>query len=596
MPRIWKTIFHTGLVVALVMVFSISHQIARADSCDGQYDTGSDAYYACLGQSIGDLTMQLEAAKKASAPLESEVTRLEKQLNGIQQQIKQAGMQVDTLSDGIKERDKQVKSQYYILAAKVRDLYKKGRAFSPFLVLASSVNATDLTRGLAYKSAVADEDKNLIIDITKDILSLEADKTKIENDRARLSELQKKLDTQKAFFEKEIAGAKKWQAELSNKIAALSAKQQQFVAQKLGSLNLPTSLGGGNLSCTDDRNLNPGFSNAFAFFTYGIPHRVGMSQYGAYGRARAGQNYDTILRAYFNFDEYIDEGGVTIRVNNGNGINQGSVIWTGTLEDYIKRIYEIPASWPGAALEAQAIAARSYALAVTNRGSQSICANEHCQVFKTEPKGGEWEGAVSRTSGKVMVVGGQPITAWYASTAGGYTFTNSDIWGGSVRSWTKRLRDTSGDVGSFGDLLSKAYDKDSPCMYAAQGWRTEYAKSAWLKSSEVADIVNVLMLAKKDGSTQSHLSQSDKSNPDGAETWSTERVQSELKSRGGNPYNNVSSVGVSADFGIGKVTTVTISGDGGTQTFSGNEFVDYFNLRAPANIQIVGPLFNVERK
>jgi len=50
--------------------------MVRAESCDGQYDPGSDAYYSCLSRSIGDLTTQLEAAKKASAPLESEVTRL----------------------------------------------------------------------------------------------------------------------------------------------------------------------------------------------------------------------------------------------------------------------------------------------------------------------------------------------------------------------------------------------------------------------------------------------------------------------------------------------------------------------------------------
>lgn len=593
MVSLWKKLFHIVLSAALVVVLIVSHQIhVKAESCDGQYDSGSDAYYTCLSRSISDLTQQLEAAKKASAPLESEVARLNKQLSGIQAQIKQAGAQVEALSVSIGERDKKIKSQYAILAVKVRDLYKKGRAFSPFLVLASSANAGDLTRGLAYKSAVADEDKNLIVNITKDILSLEVDKRKIETDRSRLAELQKKLDTQKAFFEKEIAGAKKWQSELSNKIAALSAKQQQFVAQKLGSLNLPTSLGGGNLSCTDDRNLNPGFSNAFAFFTYGIPHRVGMSQYGAYGRAKAGQTYDQILRAYFNFDEYKDEGNVTIKVNNGNGIGQGGVIWSGSLEDYVKRIYEIPGSWPAAALEAQAIAARSYALSVTNKGEQSICANQHCQVFKTDPKGGDWDSAVGRTSGKVMVVGGQAITAWYASTAGGYTFTNSDIWGGSQRSWTKRLRDTMGDVGNFGDLQNKAYDKDSPCMYAAQGWRSEYSKSAWLKSSEVADIVNVLMLAKKDGGTQSHLSQVDKPNPDGVETWSADRVKAELKSRGGSPYDEVSNISISADFGVGKTTNIVING----QSFTANEFIDYFNLRAPANIQIVGPLFNVERK
>ncbi|MFH2118604.1 MAG: SpoIID/LytB domain-containing protein, partial [Candidatus Paceibacterota bacterium] len=345
--------------------------------------------------------------------------------------------------------------------------------------------------------------------------------------------------------------------------------------------------------CTDDRNLDPGFGNAYAFYTFGIPHRVGMSQYGAYGRAQAGQSYDQILRAYFNFDGYEDRGSVNIKVNNGNGINDGSVIWTGSLEDYVKRIYEIPASWPKAALEAQAIAARSYVLSVTNNGNDSICANQHCQVFKTDPKGGDWDGAVGSTPGKVMVVGGQPISAWYASTAGGYTFTNSDVWGGSQRSWTKRVRDTSGDVGSFSDLLSKAYDKDSPCMYAAQGYRSQYGNSAWLKGEEVADIVNVILLARADSSTKDHLYQTDKPHPYGGEVWDEARVRQELQNRKISPLTNVSNVSISGvDWGTGITTNITIEG----RSMGGDEFKDWFNLRAPANIQIVGPLFNVERK
>ena len=71
----------------------------------------------------------------------------------------------------------------------------------------------------------------------------------------------------------------------------------------------------------------------------------------------------------------------------------------------------------------------------------------------------------------------------------------------------------------------------------------------------------------------------------------------ELKSRGGTPLTSVSSVSISGvDWGLGRTTGVTISGDGGSVTFDGVEFKDFFNLRAPANIQIVGPLFNVERK
>ena len=70
-----------GCFVLLLGVI-VSQQRVRAESCDVN-DPGSQAYYDCLSRSIGDLTSQLETAKKASAPLESELIRLNKQVSGI---------------------------------------------------------------------------------------------------------------------------------------------------------------------------------------------------------------------------------------------------------------------------------------------------------------------------------------------------------------------------------------------------------------------------------------------------------------------------------------------------------------------------------
>ena len=126
--------------------------------------------------------------------------------------------------------------------------------------------------------------------------------------------------------------------------------------------------------------------------------------------------------------------------------------------------------------------------------------------------------------------------------------------------------------------------------------RVSYNKPAWLKSSETADIVNVILLAKTDSSTGEHLYQTDKPNPAGTDTWDESRVRSELQSRGATPFNNISEVSIGADFSGGRTTSVNVSGDAGSQSFSGDEFKNWFNLRAPANIQIVGPLFNVERQ
>ncbi|MDP1722415.1 MAG: SpoIID/LytB domain-containing protein [Candidatus Gottesmanbacteria bacterium] len=537
---------------------------------------------------------QMETAKK---PHVDALRKMESDIAAFQGRIKL--LEVDLVKKGaaIAAGEKEIGGLLELATRRARQLYIRVQSTNPLVTFLGSSNIGAVLRSLAYQMAVLDKDKKSITRTAISVKGLEEKKKTLEVEAASLAYLKQETDKRAVSVRTLVGEASAYQGKLTSIIGSLTAKQQSFLAQKLSGLGLPTSLGAGPLYCTDDRKLDPGFRPGFAFFTFGIPHRVGMNQYGAYGRAKDGHNYDRILRAYFNFDDYQDKGSISIKVNNGRGINQGSVIWTGSLEEYVKRIYEVPASWPAEVLKAQAIAARSYVLYSTDNGNNSVCATQDCQVFKTDPKGGEWEKAVNDTSGKVMVQGGQVVAAWFSSTDGGYTFQNNDVWGGSQKSWTKRMRDANGDVGSFSDLLSKGYDRDSPCFYAAQGFRSEYAKSAWLKEEEVADVVNVILLARKDGGTKEHLYQPDKPNPAGTDSWNRDKVRQELSSRGVTPFTSVSDIRVSGvNWGEGRVTQVMVSGNGGSASFDGPEFKDFFNLRAPANIQIVGPLFNVERK
>lgn len=570
-----KTFFSLAMCVALFFItLSLSANYAYSDELDD------------ITKQINDLTSALNQSINATRPLESQLKTLQTQIQDIKNRVAVIEQDIVVKKKNIDASYKSLAKQEEILNRTIRDFYIKSYHNSPLLVFFKASSASEITQMLAYQKAATDQDKVIITNIALSIVDLEAKKQHLENEQARLVVIKRDLDDQSAKLDEVVQGARKYQSSLSSQIAQLSAKQQQLLAQKLGSLNLPSSLGAGPLYCTDDRKLDPGFSPGFAFFTFGIPHRVGMNQYGAHGRAQAGQSHEDILRAYFD--------NISFETKDARIKVQGYGEYS--LEEYVMRIYEMPNSFHPEALKAQAVAARSYALSYTNNGEKEICTTQSCQVFKPDPKGGAWEQAVKETAGKVITNGGQVVTAWYASTAGGYLFTNNDVWGGSQKPWTKRMRDTNGDVNSFEDIISKSYDKDSPCQYAAQGFRSEYAKSAWLKPSEVADIVNVLMLAKTDSSTQQHLSQTDKPNPDGTETWDQEKVKSELRSRGKTPYNNIGSVSLDWDRGVGKVNTVSTSGDAGTNSFSGDEFKNYFNLRAPANIQIVGPLYNVERR
>jgi stage II sporulation protein D len=131
----------------------------------------------------------------------------------------------------------------------------------------------------------------------------------------------------------------------------------------------------------------------------------------------------------------------TMKVRRGE---DGLLALTVTLpfERYLEGIAEVPPSWPTAALEAQAIAARSYALASTGWTGEEgatldepICATASCQVYRgipvpPDPTHRRWVRAVRRTSGQVLLHDGRPATTFYFSTSNGRTYGNEDVFGG----------------------------------------------------------------------------------------------------------------------------------------------------------------------
>ncbi len=596
------TLLFLIIFISIAIVFLPSSK-AQNNSCDisnvqnacGGTNGFGSACQDLLQQCESTINQALQESINATAPLQSKLDSLNSQIEGIKGTIADIEANLAQKKQDINAGYANLAKQQEILDATIRDYYIRSYYNSPLLILLSTGSVSQFTQILGYQKANADRDKAIITTVAMEIQDLQNQQKQLQSQEASLSSLKDNLDQQSAQLDKIVSGAKAYQATLSNQLSQLNSIQQSIINAKLAGLNIPLFAYNTQGGCSSDIGKDPGFSPKFGFFTYGVPNRVGLNQYGAYGRAQAGQTSDQILRAYYNFDGYQNFSGITINVNNGNGINTGSIIWSGSLEDYVKRVYEVPDSWPMEALKAQAIAVRSYVLAATNNGANSICATQNCQVFQTNPKGGNWDQAVNDTSGQVMVMGGNPIKAWFSSTHGGYIHSSSDI-GWAATPWTKNAVDTpSGSAGSFSDIQNNAYDKSSPWFYCDWGSRSQYNGTAWLTSSDVADIVNVLLLAQKDSSTVNHLYQTDKPNPAGTDTWSADQVKQELQSRGITPYNSVSSVTVSADFGSGNTTSVNVSGDAGSVSFSGEDFKNYFNLRAPSNIQIVGPLYNVER-
>lgn len=581
-----------ALILSLFIFLFFTQRLIAADNNDCTTNISSlnlPQLQACQA----DLQKALDLSLNATRPLQSQLDSLQTQVKGIKNRVATIEIELADkkikIDKGQKEFDK-LKSQ---LDEKIVKYYIDSYNNCPICFLLSS-SIENFINNLAYQQVIINNEKDDLIKFAILLRDLDQQKKDLESEQTQLVAVKASLDEQSAKLDKIVSGARAYQGVLSGQIAQLSAKQQEILGQRLSDLGIPLFAYNTQGGCSSDLGKSPGFSDGYGFFTYGVPNRVGLNQYGAKGRADAGQNSDTILHAYYNFDGYQNFSGITINVNDSNGFNSGNIIWSGPLEDYVKRIYEVPNDWPAESLRAQVIAARSYVLAATNNGAVSICANQNCQVFQTGEKGGAWSQAVSDTAGQVMIQGGNPVKAWFSSTHGGYVFASGDIgWSGTA--WTKRAVDTSGPVNSFSDLQNNAYDKASKWFYCDWGSRSSYNGTAWLTSSEVADIINTLLLVRLDPSTGEHLYQVDKPNKAGTDTWDEARVRSELQSRGTTPYNSVSGVTVAPDFTNGMISSVTITGDAGTNTFSGTDFKNRFDLRAKANIQIVGPLFNVER-
>ena len=132
---------------------------------------------------------------------------------------------------------------------------------------------------------------------------------------------------------------------------------------------------------------------------------------------------------------------------NGTRLFAGSVSLPTGVQDVINQVSlvqyvegvvprESPASWPQAALEAQAVAARSYALAYTGGGASTICDTGSCQVYGGDPAQydstylSNSNGAVTATGSQVLTCtpsapscgqAGQVALTEYSSSTGGWT-------------------------------------------------------------------------------------------------------------------------------------------------------------------------------
>jgi len=153
------------------------------------------------------------------------------------------------------------------------------------------------------------------------------------------------------------------------------------------------------------------------------------------------------------------------------------------IEQYLYGLGEMPSTWNPSALQAQAIAGRSYAVAkALGVGySPETRASCGCHLYSStkdqayvgwiKEDGADdvnWVNAVNATAGSVVAHGGSVVTAFYSSSSGGRTENNSEIWGGTQLPYLVSVPDP-GSLDPFNPNASWAKTLSRESVAAAAG-------------------------------------------------------------------------------------------------------------------------------
>jgi stage II sporulation protein D len=105
------------------------------------------------------------------------------------------------------------------------------------------------------------------------------------------------------------------------------------------------------------------------------------------------------------------------------------------LEQYLYGVVpsEMPFNWAPEALKAQAVVARSYALATRRTGAFDLYPDTRSQVYLgIEHEKPSTTDAVDATAGQVVLYQGEVAKTYFFSTSGGRTASAEDVWGEAV--------------------------------------------------------------------------------------------------------------------------------------------------------------------
>jgi len=178
------------------------------------------------------------------------------------------------------------------------------------------------------------------------------------------------------------------------------------------------------------------------------------------------------------------------------------------IERYLNGVvpYEIGASSPEAALAAQAILARTWAMANSHRfkvDGYNLCSDTQCQVYKDPSKANQKiKTAIKKTAGKILTWNKKPINTVYHATNGGVMASVDEAWSiNQVPYLQMRLDGPKQWTGSVSLPLSNEKYLKSFLFSKSEAFGSDHPLFRWERTIKSSQISKQLKKAQKVGSS-----------------------------------------------------------------------------------------------